>query len=43
MPMNVTLLDGDVINVPSVQNRIEILGEVNRPLFFWMKCYHLIM
>ena len=30
--MNVKLLDGDVINVPSVQNRIEILGEVNRPV-----------
>ena len=36
MPMNVKLLDGDVINVPSVQNRIEILGEVNRPGFYEM-------
>jgi protein involved in polysaccharide export with SLBB domain len=28
---NVKLIDGDVIHIPSVQNRISISGEVNRP------------
>ena len=28
---NVKLIDGDVIHIPSIQNRISISGEVNRP------------
>jgi protein involved in polysaccharide export with SLBB domain len=28
---NIKLIDGDVIHIPSVQNRISISGEVNRP------------
>lgn len=28
------IIDGDVIHIPSVQNRINIVGEVNRPGFY---------
>ena len=28
---NVKLIDGDIIHIPSIQNRISISGEVNRP------------
>ncbi len=28
------LIDGDVIHIPSIQNRINIVGEVNRPGFY---------
>ena len=28
---NIKLIDGDVIHIPSIQNRISISGEVNRP------------
>jgi len=31
---NIKLIDGDVIHIPNVKNRISILGEVNRPSTF---------
>ena len=31
---DVKIIDGDVIHIPSIQNRINIVGEVNRPGFY---------
>ena len=31
---NIKLVDGDVIHIPAVQNRVEISGEINRPKFY---------
>jgi protein involved in polysaccharide export with SLBB domain len=34
---NIRLIDGDVINVPVVKNKISISGEVNRPMTYELK------
>lgn len=31
---NIKLIDGDLIHIPNVKNRIEIVGEVNRPFIY---------
>ena len=34
---NIRLIDGDVINVPVVKEKISISGEVNRPMTYELK------